>query len=491
MAAARSLDDAAPLPASLALAGETTHALYDSYRRQIFAFCLGQLGNREEAEDAVQSTFLRAYRALRRGAAPELELPWLYRIARNVCLNGRRSLGRRRRVETPHDLSLLSDHGATEQTPVDLIGLRRALAALPESLRRPLLLREWQGLSYAEIAEELGTSVSSVESAIFRARRKLVEELGGEQGTRGRKVKRGIELGSLLAGLRSLLGLGGAAAPVGSAVVAVAVGLVVAPPHPARTAEAAPAAAAAHAAPSVARPGAAMPVVASAARPRTVTITRVRAPGHARVLALAPPPARPAPYGSPVPPSRRRRPPRRRPLPRRPLRRHPRCRRRRSRRRSTRRPRSRRGPHPPRPPPRPPEARPAPPRRPPPRRRSPSRGRRPGRRLPRRLSLRPTRLRRARWSGEVDRRHGHLGRAVRDDGRDVGGRERDVRAAVGRRPDAVERRAARRAADVRSPGRRRVKVAGKVAGAAGAVTTPPAATAPAAPPPPAAPSLLK
>src|SRR6476646_5041115 len=80
-----------------------TQALYEEYANQIFRYCLHQLGSREEAEDAVQSTFLNAFRGLKRGVVPELEAAWLFKIAHNVCLSRRRSSWRRGRVESPAD----------------------------------------------------------------------------------------------------------------------------------------------------------------------------------------------------------------------------------------------------------------------------------------------------------------------------------------------------------------------------------------------------
>src|SRR6266550_8338405 len=57
---------------------DLTRALYEAYANQIFRYCLHQLGSREEAEDAVQSTFLNAFRGLKRGVVPELEAAWLF-----------------------------------------------------------------------------------------------------------------------------------------------------------------------------------------------------------------------------------------------------------------------------------------------------------------------------------------------------------------------------------------------------------------------------
>jgi len=166
----------------MAAAPTTTGALYERYSRQILAYCLHQLGSREEAEDAAQTTFLNAFRGLQRGVAPEYEAAWLYKIAQNVCLTRRRSSSRRRRVETAADLELLQDALPARDVESDeLIGLSAALAALPDMQRRVLLLREWQGLSYRELAEELGLTQPAVEALLFRARRSLAAGLQRSQ----------------------------------------------------------------------------------------------------------------------------------------------------------------------------------------------------------------------------------------------------------------------------------------------------------------------
>src|ERR1700749_1236747 len=96
MAAVPSEGPAAAVRSPLAPADEVASRLYERHRRQIFTFCLRQLGNREEAEDATQSTFLNAFRGLKRGTTPEFETAWLYKIAHNVCLNGRQATSCRR-----------------------------------------------------------------------------------------------------------------------------------------------------------------------------------------------------------------------------------------------------------------------------------------------------------------------------------------------------------------------------------------------------------
>ena len=159
-------------------AADATRQLFESHRRRILAFCVSQLGNHHDAEDAVQTTFLYAFGCLERGVVPEAELAWLFKIALNVCRTKRRSLGRRRRIESPTDLdSCEYAMAAPERADDDLRGLSGALAAMPANQRNALLLREWQGLSYVEIAEEMTISKSAVETLLFRARRTLASQL--------------------------------------------------------------------------------------------------------------------------------------------------------------------------------------------------------------------------------------------------------------------------------------------------------------------------
>lgn len=180
--------------------------LYERYGNQIYRYCLGRLRDREEAADAAQNTFLRVHVALEKGVVPQFEASWLYKIAHNVCLSWIESSGRRALVETPRDLDSLdeavlagpaSEHEAVED-------LAEALAALPHNLRQAILLREWQGLNYAEIAEAMDTTVSAVETLLVRARRQMAATLE-RSGTRLRRVAAAL---LDLAGLRGLL-LGG------------------------------------------------------------------------------------------------------------------------------------------------------------------------------------------------------------------------------------------------------------------------------------------
>jgi RNA polymerase sigma factor (sigma-70 family) len=215
-----------------------TQDLYERYGGQIFGFCMHRLGNREEAEDAVQQTFLNAFRGLQRGVVPELESAWLFKIAENVCLTRRRSSSRRGKVETPGDLQALQDFVAAPQRmgTDELIQLQDALAGMPPTQRRAILLREWQGLSYREIADEMELTQPAVETLIFRARRSLAEglERAPQPKSLVRRLRTALDLGSLLGSLQGLFA--GAAAVKAlvttAAVVGVAGAVVVAAPEP-------------------------------------------------------------------------------------------------------------------------------------------------------------------------------------------------------------------------------------------------------------------
>jgi RNA polymerase sigma factor (sigma-70 family) len=219
---------------------DAAEALYAQYRSRIFAFCLSRLGNREEAEDATQTTFLNAFRSLHGGLVPRFELAWLFRIADNVCRDGRKSAWRRGRVETTRDLQELQDVvTAPERRSDGLVGLDSALAAMPERQRRAILLREWQGLSYDEIAAKLGLSKAAVETLLFRARRSLARELEAPQAP-PRRARAGFDVGWLLGLFKSLFSGAGAAKVAASVAVVAGAGVVVATPLRARGADASP-----------------------------------------------------------------------------------------------------------------------------------------------------------------------------------------------------------------------------------------------------------
>ena len=230
MAAVPSIGRATRVERSEAPSAAAASDLYERYSGQIYGYCLHQLGSREEAEDAVQTTFMNAFRGLKRGIVPELESAWLFKIAHNVCLSRRRSSWRRGRVESPNNFEVLQEVvPGREQVADELIRLQDALEEMPENQRRAILLREWQGLTYREISDELGLSQAAVETLIFRARRALAQGLEQDAVSWKKRLRRGADVGGVIACVKTLIGGGGAAAiKIGTTTALVATAAVAA-----------------------------------------------------------------------------------------------------------------------------------------------------------------------------------------------------------------------------------------------------------------------
>jgi RNA polymerase sigma factor (sigma-70 family) len=232
LAAVPSAGRAVRVERSAAPESDATRDLYERFSGQIFGYCLHQLGSREEAEDAVQTTFMNAFRGLRRGIVPRVESAWLFKIAHNVCLSRRRSTWRRGNVETPNNFEVLQEVvPAREQMGDELIRLQDVLEDMPETQRRAILLREWQGLSYREIADELDVSQSAVETLIFRARRSLAAGLEVEQTQWRKRARHGFDAGTFVAALKGLLSTGTAAKVAATIAVATTAAVAVSDSH--------------------------------------------------------------------------------------------------------------------------------------------------------------------------------------------------------------------------------------------------------------------
>ncbi len=146
--------------------------LYRHHAASVFRYAFAVLGNRADAEDVAQQTFLKAYRAIAQGTKPRKAENWLLKIAHNeVRRHLRASQARALEVELDERL----EHPMPETTGPTLADLLRALQHLPPAQRSALVMREFEGRSYAEIAEILGVTQSALESLIFRARRTLAE----------------------------------------------------------------------------------------------------------------------------------------------------------------------------------------------------------------------------------------------------------------------------------------------------------------------------
>lgn len=202
-------------------AEQTLQDLYERHADRVFGFCRNRLRSEQEAEDATQTTFLYAFRALQRGTFPVSEKAWLFKIAENVCFAVHRSNGRRSARELPDGSEIVELAPALENRQDALFGLDEALATIPDRQRHAFVLRELRGLSNREIAGHIGVSVSAVEMLVFRARRSLARALDNGAALKGR-VAGLLDLGAILNLLKT--GIGGAtAAKVVAAAAVVAV----------------------------------------------------------------------------------------------------------------------------------------------------------------------------------------------------------------------------------------------------------------------------
>lgn len=142
------------------------------YGPALRGYCQSIVRRPHDAEDALQSTFERAHRALRGGATPEHTKAWLYRIARNESI----SLLRRRREETPLPDQLPGAASSAHEEAERADAVREILAdvvELPERQRTALVMRELQGLEYGDVAAALGTDADNARLLTFQARGSL------------------------------------------------------------------------------------------------------------------------------------------------------------------------------------------------------------------------------------------------------------------------------------------------------------------------------
>src|SRR6266576_4581765 len=141
----------------------------------VYGVCRLILRDPTDAEDAAQQTFLSAYRGLLAGQEPREPSAWLGTIARNECRG-------RLRSRSTEPLTLVTEPSGDEtqrevSRHAEIDALSSALAELPEQQRNAIVLREFYGLSYGEVAAALGISGAAAESLIFRSRRRLQVEL--------------------------------------------------------------------------------------------------------------------------------------------------------------------------------------------------------------------------------------------------------------------------------------------------------------------------
>jgi RNA polymerase sigma factor (sigma-70 family) len=154
----------------------TFDGLYRRHVASVYRYAFAVVGNHADAEDITQQTFLNAYRAMAQGTKPRKAENWLLTIAHNeVRRHFRDNQKKGQEVEFDEQLA----PAAPERSDPGVADVLRALRHIPPAQRSALVMREFEGRSYAEIAGIMGLSERALETLIFRARRSLAEQLEG------------------------------------------------------------------------------------------------------------------------------------------------------------------------------------------------------------------------------------------------------------------------------------------------------------------------
>jgi RNA polymerase sigma-70 factor (ECF subfamily) len=166
---------------ALAGDGEAFGEIVCRWERRIFALAYGILGREEDARDATQETFIAAYRNLKGFRGDAKVSSWLHRIAVNQCITRQR----RARVRGESSLEGAEEDGAQfasdlEASPAVSVeereqteAVRRAVNALPPELRSVVVMKEFEDLTFQEIADTLGVPLSTVKSRLYTALKQL------------------------------------------------------------------------------------------------------------------------------------------------------------------------------------------------------------------------------------------------------------------------------------------------------------------------------
>jgi RNA polymerase sigma-70 factor (ECF subfamily) len=164
------------------------------WERPIYALAYRTIGREEDARDVCQETFLRAFRALPGFRGQAKFSSWIYRIALNLCRDWIRRERRTGLVQPPEDVDLMELAAAAEpsESIEDLVArkdqiraVERVMALLPEEQRTAIVLKEYHGLTFQEIADVLGCPLSTVKTRLYQGLSVLRRELAKEAGPKG------------------------------------------------------------------------------------------------------------------------------------------------------------------------------------------------------------------------------------------------------------------------------------------------------------------
>ena len=161
------------------------------WERPIYALAYRTIGREEDARDVCQETFLRAFRALPGFRGQAKFSSWLYRIALNLCRDWMRRERRAPIVQMPEDVDLMELAAAARPSEsIETVVARkdlarivgRVMATLPVEQRTAIVLKEYHGLTFQEIADLVGCPLSTVKTRLYQGLTVLRRELGGDVG---------------------------------------------------------------------------------------------------------------------------------------------------------------------------------------------------------------------------------------------------------------------------------------------------------------------
>jgi len=172
---------------------DSFNQLVKRWERPIFALAYRTLGREEDARDVTQETFLRAFRALSGFKGDAKFSSWLYRIALNLCRDWMRKERRAPLVAVPEGVDveqLAADRGPVE-TVEDLAArselsreVARAMESLPAEQRQAIILKEYHGLTFQEIADLMKCPLSTVKTRVYQGLSTLRKQLGQQLAPR-------------------------------------------------------------------------------------------------------------------------------------------------------------------------------------------------------------------------------------------------------------------------------------------------------------------
>jgi RNA polymerase sigma-70 factor (ECF subfamily) len=151
--------------------------LYNRYKRQVYVFALRMLGESDGAKDVVSGVFLKVYERRVQLEHADRFKSWLFAIARNDCLSYLRKEGITTRIEEEYEDTTVAPPSNDAETAEEAQLLAQAIARLKPEHREVIILREYEGMSYREIAEVLNESENVVKSRLFAARQQLYQYL--------------------------------------------------------------------------------------------------------------------------------------------------------------------------------------------------------------------------------------------------------------------------------------------------------------------------